>query len=76
MPKIATLILFLFTLSANNASAVVIWDESIDGDLFGLGTDVGNLQLGTNTLLGSGGGDSLAMRCMISSVLNRVKFIN
>ena len=54
MSKILASILFLPTFSVSNAHAIVVWDESVDGDLFCLGTDVGSLLLGTNTFLGSG----------------------
>ena len=36
------------------ADTVVLWDEAVNGDLSGLGTSIGNFQVGTNTFLGSG----------------------
>ena len=53
---LAACLCILMSISASNAIATVIWDESIDGDL-GIGAaaiSVGDLQLGINTFLGSG----------------------
>ena len=36
------------------ADTVVLWDEAVNGDLSVLGTSIGNIQVGTNTFLGSG----------------------
>jgi len=36
------------------SAGTVIWDEAVNGDLSGLGTSIGNFQVGTNTFLGSG----------------------
>jgi hypothetical protein len=52
----ACIVLLISALGMSSASAVVIWDESINGDLFysDAAQNIGNLQFGTNTLLGSG----------------------
>lgn len=42
----------LFT-AALSAHAALIWDESLHGDLHGLGTSVGALGSGTNTFIGT-----------------------
>jgi len=46
-------IVFLLCFSSVS-SATVIWDETVNGDLSGLGTSIGNIPVGTNTFLGSG----------------------
>jgi hypothetical protein len=47
--------LYLTIGLTSHASATVIWDESLDGDLFVNGSDIGSLELGLNTVLGTGG---------------------
>ena len=54
------LFLGIFTLLFGSvANAGIVWDEFFDGDLTALGTNVGALQIGTNTFFG---------RCSLSRV--------
>ncbi len=48
----AAIFFLVFSYSSN---ATIVWDESIDGDLLGIGQSIGSLGVGTNTFLGTFG---------------------
>lgn len=52
MIKLFILILIATLVFASPSYSVIIWDESIDGDI-GIGQNIGSLKIGTNTFLGT-----------------------